>query len=101
MGRRGSAGNPLLGSASSAARTAASSKDRDGSAVKWAVTELLDVSDFDALVPRPAHQFPFTLDGFQKQAVARLEVTRWMILTCWGGFERTVLVPACRWRVMD
>lgn len=41
---------------------------------KWAVTELLDVSDFDALVPRPAHQFPFTLDGFQKQAVARLEV---------------------------
>lgn len=41
---------------------------------KWAVTELLDVSDFDALVPRPAHRFPFTLDGFQKQAVARLEV---------------------------
>lgn len=42
---------------------------------KWAVTELLDVSDFDALVPRPAHRFPFTLDGFQKQAVARLEVS--------------------------
>lgn len=45
-----------------------------GGGVKWAVTELLDVSDFDALVPRPAHRFPFTLDGFQKQAVARLEV---------------------------
>lgn len=43
---------------------------------KWAVTELLDVSDFDALVPRPAHRFPFTLDGFQKQAVARLEVSQ-------------------------
>lgn len=41
---------------------------------QWAVTELLDVSDFDALVPRPAHRFPFLLDGFQKQAVARLEV---------------------------
>lgn len=76
MGRKGSTGNPLLSSASSAARAAASNKDRDkeGSAVRWAVTELLDVSDFDALVPRPAHRFPFTLDGFQKQAVARLEV---------------------------
>lgn len=52
---------------------AATKKSRRGSA-KWAVTELLDVSDFDALVPRPAHRFPFTLDGFQKQAVARLEV---------------------------
>lgn len=48
-------------------------KNASGGA-KWAVTELLDVSDFDALVPRPAHRFPFTLDGFQKQAVARLEV---------------------------
>ena len=45
-----------------------------GARAKWAVTELLDVSDFDALVPQPAYQFPFTLDGFQKQAVARLEV---------------------------
>lgn len=47
---------------------------RGGARAKWAVTELLDVSDFDALVPQPAYQFPFTLDGFQKQAVARLEV---------------------------
>lgn len=45
-----------------------------GARAKWAVTELLDVSDFDAFVPQPAYQFPFTLDGFQKQAVARLEV---------------------------
>lgn len=50
-------------------------KNSSGGA-KWAVTELLDVSDFDALVPRPAHRFPFTLDGFQKQAVARLEVSQ-------------------------
>lgn len=75
-GRQVSSGNSLLGRASSSARAAASTKDKGGGAVKWAVTELLDVSDFDALVPRPAHRFPFTLDGFQKQAVARLEVKR-------------------------
>lgn len=46
----------------------------DDGGAKWAVTELLDISDFDALVPRPALKFPFTLDDFQKQAVARLEV---------------------------
>lgn len=54
-----------------------STASKSGSArAKWAVTELLDVSDFDALVPQPAYQFPFILDGFQKQAVARLEVSK-------------------------
>lgn len=56
-------------------------KNSSGGA-KWAVTELLDVSDFEALVPRPAHRFPFTLDGFQKQAVARLEVRMPACLFC-------------------
>lgn len=54
--------------------TGASGPTKGGGTAKWAVTELLDVSDFDALVPRPALRFPFVLDGFQKQAVARLEV---------------------------
>lgn len=63
-----SADKPTGGGAGAAA------KSGGGGGAKWAVTELLDVSDFDALVPRPAHRFPFTLDGFQKQAVARLEV---------------------------
>lgn len=57
-----------------AAKTEGSGGGGGGGDPKWAVTKLLDVSDFDALVPRPAHRFPFTLDGFQKQAVARLEV---------------------------
>lgn len=62
------------------------------SGAKWAVTELLDVSDFDALVPRPAHRFPFTLDGFQKQAVARLEVSRGQRLTRSIPFNKATLL---------
>lgn len=62
--------------AATAVTAAKSTTKGGGAAAKWAVTELLDVSDFEALVPRPAHLFPFTLDGFQKQAVARLEVSR-------------------------
>jgi superfamily II RNA helicase len=40
----------------------------------WAITTELDVSDFyTRVVPNLALSFPFELDGFQKQAVARLE----------------------------
>lgn len=39
----------------------------------WAVTSLLDLSDFYSVVPNPAITYPFELDDFQKQAVARLE----------------------------
>ena len=42
-------------------------------AVDWAETRVLPESDFDALRPRLALRFPFELDGFQKQAVLRLE----------------------------
>jgi hypothetical protein len=41
--------------------------------VSWAVTSLLPLHDFHALVPNPAITYPFELDDFQKQAVARLE----------------------------
>ncbi|CAM9804130.1 unnamed protein product, partial [Hapterophycus canaliculatus] len=58
---------------------------------KWAVTELLDVSDFDALVPRPAHRFPFTLDGFQKQAVARLERAECVFVSAHTSAGKTVV----------
>lgn len=39
----------------------------------WAVEEHLDVSSFDALVPNPAHIFPFDLDDFQREAIVHLE----------------------------
>ncbi len=39
----------------------------------WAVTTSLNVQDFYSAVPNPAITYPFELDGFQKQAVARLE----------------------------
>ena len=38
-----------------------------------AVATALDVSDFESLLPNPVRQFPFELDAFQKQAIARLE----------------------------
>lgn len=31
------------------------------------------VTDFEAQIPEPAHQFPFELDTFQKQAIIKLE----------------------------
>ena len=46
-----------------------STKDRKS----WAVTTQLDVSDFYSVIPNPAITYPFELDGFQKQAIARLE----------------------------
>lgn len=40
----------------------------------WAITTELDITDFGTrVVPNLALSFPFELDGFQKQAVARLE----------------------------
>ena len=40
---------------------------------EWANTKYLPIKDFDALIPNPALVYPFTLDDFQQQAVARLE----------------------------
>eukprot|EP01063_Lacrimia_lanifica_P023042 TRINITY_DN3054_c0_g1_i1.p1 TRINITY_DN3054_c0_g1~~TRINITY_DN3054_c0_g1_i1.p1 ORF type:complete len:1287 (+),score=519.06 TRINITY_DN3054_c0_g1_i1:82-3942(+) len=39
----------------------------------WVDTRPLDVSDFEGLIPQPAITYPFELDVFQKQAVARIE----------------------------
>ena len=48
--------------------------DQQDSARKvWANTKLLPIDDFDAFLPNPALTYPFTLDGFQQQAIARLE----------------------------
>lgn len=56
--------NPL-----NVAKARNASKDRKS----WAVTNLLNVKDFYSLVPNPAITYPFELDGFQKQAVCRIE----------------------------
>eukprot|EP01117_Protostelium_nocturnum_P003499 TRINITY_DN1455_c0_g4_i1.p1 TRINITY_DN1455_c0_g4~~TRINITY_DN1455_c0_g4_i1.p1 ORF type:complete len:1331 (-),score=569.99 TRINITY_DN1455_c0_g4_i1:196-4188(-) len=39
----------------------------------WAVMESIDVSDFNEMVPEMAIDYPFDLDGFQKEAVIHLE----------------------------
>ena len=39
----------------------------------WAVTTSLNLENFQSIVPQPAITYPFELDGFQKQAVARIE----------------------------
>ena len=50
------------------------SRDQTNSTRKtWASTKLLPIHDFNAMIPNPAMSFPFTLDDFQQQAVARLE----------------------------
>ena len=50
-------------------RQLSAGKDRKS----WAVTTSLNLQDFHSVVPNPAITYPFELDGFQKQAVARLE----------------------------
>ncbi|CAN0091955.1 unnamed protein product, partial [Ectocarpus sp. 13 AM-2016] len=84
------ADKPTGGGGGSAAKNGGG-RGRGGGGVKWAVTELLDVSDFDALVPRPAHRFPFTLDGFQKQAVARLERAECVFVSAHTSAGKTVV----------
>ena len=38
----------------------------------WANTKLLTIEDFETYIPDPALTFPFKLDVFQQQAIARL-----------------------------
>ena len=46
---------------------------QDSNRKVWASTNLLPIDDFGTFVPNPALKYPFTLDGFQQQAIARLE----------------------------
>lgn len=45
----------------------------DATRKAWANTKLLPIDDFETYLPNPALAYPFTLDGFQQQAIARLE----------------------------
>lgn len=52
-------------------RDAASAMNTDEDV--WAVHDGVDVTDFGALVPDPALEYPFDLDPFQRRAIFRLE----------------------------
>jgi len=66
----------------------------------WADTRLLHIEDFDSYIPNPAMTFPFTLDGFQQQAVARLERSESIFVAAHTSAGKTVCaeyaVALCR-----
>ena len=56
----------------------------------WAVTTSLNLQDFYSVVPNPAITYPFELDGFQKQAVARLERSECIFVAAHTSAGKTV-----------
>lgn len=56
----------------------------------WAVTEPLPIDDFNSWIPNPAMSFPFTLDDFQQQAVARLERSESIFVAAHTSAGKTV-----------
>ena len=56
----------------------------------WAVTKLLPIDDFNSWIPNPAMVFPFTLDDFQQQAVARLERSESIFVAAHTSAGKTV-----------
>ena len=50
-----------------------SQDQQDSGRKQWATTTLLPIDDINTWIPNPAMTFPFTLDGFQQQAIVRLE----------------------------
>jgi antiviral helicase SKI2 len=62
----------------------------------WAETKLLAIDDFNSYVPNPALKFPFTLDDFQQQAVARLERSESVFVAAHTSAGKTVVAEyAC------
>jgi hypothetical protein len=66
------------------------SSSSSGPRKSWAVTDLLPIKDFNALVPNPAIRYPFELDDFQKQAVARLERSECIFVAAHTSAGKTV-----------
>jgi hypothetical protein len=62
----------------------------DASRKMWASEKLLPIHDFNALIPNPAYQHPFTLDDFQQQAVARLERSESVFVAAHTSAGKTV-----------
>ena len=67
-----------------------SSPSSSGPRKSWAVTDLLPIKDFNALVPNPAIRYAFELDDFQKQAVARLERSECIFVAAHTSAGKTV-----------
>jgi hypothetical protein len=62
----------------------------------WANTALLPIDDFNSWIPNPAMTFPFTLDPFQQQAVARLERNESVFIAAHTSAGKTVVAEyAC------
>mmetsp|Transcript_7652 Transcript_7652/g.18427 ORF Transcript_7652/g.18427 Transcript_7652/m.18427 type:complete len:1449 (-) Transcript_7652:38-4384(-) len=72
-----------------AERQAALQKDKDRK--MWASTDLLPIDDFDSLIPNPAMKYPFELDTFQQQAVARLERNESVFVAAHTSAGKTVV----------
>ncbi len=57
----------------------------------WASTALLPIEDFHSYIPNPAMTYPFTLDNFQQQAVARLERNESVFVAAHTSAGKTVV----------
>lgn len=68
------------------------SKDQQNSTRKhWANTTLLPIDDIHSWIPNPAMTFPFQLDGFQQQAVVRLERNESVFVAAHTSAGKTVV----------
>jgi len=56
----------------------------------WAVTKLLPIGNYHTYLPNPALKFPFELDDFQQQAIARLERKECVFLAAHTSAGKTV-----------
>ena len=65
-------------------------QQNDSNRKSWATTKLLPIDDFQSFVPNPALEFPFTLDGFQQQAIARLERSESVFVAAHTSAGKTV-----------
>mmetsp|Transcript_57247 Transcript_57247/g.66112 ORF Transcript_57247/g.66112 Transcript_57247/m.66112 type:complete len:1455 (-) Transcript_57247:106-4470(-) len=57
----------------------------------WASIALLPIDDFHSYIPNPAMKYPFTLDTFQQQAVARLERNESVFVAAHTSAGKTVV----------
>lgn len=65
-------------------------KQPDKTRRTWATDTLFPIDDFNALIPNPALTYPFTLDDFQQQAVARLERSESVFVAAHTSAGKTV-----------
>lgn len=72
-----------------AERQAALQNDKDRKT--WASTDLLPIDDFASFIPNPAMKYPFVLDPFQQQAVARLERNESVFVAAHTSAGKTVV----------